>query len=231
VTRISQLPEGSEKRRAVEAMFDRVAPAYDRMNRVISLGLDRRWRRRAVASLELPPGASVLDLGCGTGDLCDELRAFGYHAAGFDLSSGMLAAAHTAAPLVRADALALPVPDATADGVISGFTLRNVVDLDTMFREAARILRLGGRFVALEVTEPTNPVLRAGHRIWFRRMVPLLGARLSPDPAAYDYLPESTAYLPPPAEMSGRLAAAGFEPVARRTLNGGLVQLLVGTRR
>jgi demethylmenaquinone methyltransferase/2-methoxy-6-polyprenyl-1,4-benzoquinol methylase len=231
VTRVAQLPEGSEKRRAVEAMFDGVAPAYDRMNRVISLGLDRRWRRQAVLALGLPGGASVLDLGCGTGDLCDELRAFGYRAAGFDVSSKMLAAAHTRAPLVRADALALPVPDANADGVISGFTLRNVVDLDALFTEASRVLRPGGRFVALEVTEPTNPVLRAGHRVWFRRVVPFLGARLSPNPAAYEYLPQSTAYLPPPAEMTARLTATGFDRVSRRTLNGGLVQLLVGTRR
>jgi demethylmenaquinone methyltransferase / 2-methoxy-6-polyprenyl-1,4-benzoquinol methylase len=231
VTPAATLPEGAEKRRAVEAMFDRVAPAYDRMNRVISWGLDRGWRRHAIAALQLPLGATVLDVGCGTGDLCEEVERGGYRVAGFDISAGMLATAHTSAPLVRADAMALPVPHATVDGVISGFMLRNVVDLDATFAESARVLRPGGRFVALEVTEPANPVSRTVHRVWFQRVVPFLGARLSSDPDAYRYLPQSVAYLPAPAELRTRLAAAGFTDVTRRALSAGAVQLLVGTRR
>jgi len=230
MTRAAALPEGAEKRREVQAMFDRVAPAYDRMNRVISFGMDRGWRRRAVAALQLPAGATVLDIGCGTGDLCDELAHNGYRPAGIDMSAGMLAAAHTPAPLARADALMLPVPDGGADGVISGFTLRNVVDLDAMFAESFRVLRPGGRVVALDVTEPTNPVSRSVHRLWFRRLVPFLGARFSSDPDAYSYLPQSAAYLPPPAELRARLEAAGFTGVSRRALSAGAVQLLVGTR-
>jgi len=225
------LPEGDDKHRAVEAMFDRIAPRYDRLNRIISLGQDRRWRRQTVGALRLAPGATVLDLGCGTGDLCDVVTGAGYSPIGVDFSAGMLAAAHTRAPLARADALALPVPDASADGVVSGFALRNFVDLDRFFRECARVLRPGGRLAALETAEPAGPVLRAGHNLWFRRVVPFVGATLAQDAEAYDYLPRSAAYLPPPGGLLALVEAAGFAAVARRTFTAGAVQLITGTRR
>lgn len=227
----ARLPEGDDKHRAVEAMFDRIAPRYDRLNRIISLGQDRRWRRHTVAALRLAPGATVLDLGCGTGDLCDVVAAAGYSATGIDFSAGMLAAAHTMAPLARADALALPVPDASADGVVSGFALRNFVDLDRFFRECARVLRPGGRVATLETAEPASAVLRAGHHIWFRRVVPFVGATLSNDAEAYQYLPRSTAYLPPTDDVLALVEAAGFASVDRRTFTAGSVQLITGTRR
>lgn len=229
--RDARLPEGDDKHRAVEAMFDRIAPRYDRLNRIISLGQDRRWRRHTVAALRLPAGATVLDLGCGTGDLCEDVTAAGYGAVGVDFSAGMLTAAQTRAPLVRADALTLPVPDASADGVVSGFALRNFVDLDRFFRECARVLRPGGRVAALETGEPTSPLLRAGHHLWFRRVVPLVGARLAHDAEAYQYLPRSTAYLPPPEDLLARVEAAGFALAERRTFTAGAVQLVTGTRR
>jgi demethylmenaquinone methyltransferase / 2-methoxy-6-polyprenyl-1,4-benzoquinol methylase len=225
------LPEGEDKHRAVEAMFDRIAPRYDRLNRIISLGQDGRWRRQTVAALRLSPGATVLDLGCGTGDLCDVVAGAGYFPIGVDFSAGMLAAAHTRAPLARADALTLPVPDASADGVVSGFALRNFVDLDGFLRECARVLRPGGRLAALETAEPAGPLLRAGHDLWFRRVVPFVGAKLAHDAEAYDYLPRSAAYLPPPGELLALFEAAGFAAVARRTFTGGAVQLITGTRR
>jgi demethylmenaquinone methyltransferase/2-methoxy-6-polyprenyl-1,4-benzoquinol methylase len=225
------LPEGDDKHRAVEAMFDRIAPRYDRLNRIISLGQDRRWRRQTVGELRLSPGATVLDLGCGTGDLCDVVAGAGYSPIGVDFSAGMLAAAHTRAPLARADALALPVPDASVDGVVSGFALRNFVDLDRFFRECARVLRPGGRLAALETAEPAGPVLRAGHRLWFRRIVPFVGATLAHDAEAYDYLPRSAAYLPPPGDLLALVEATGFAAVARRTFTAGAVQLITGTRR
>jgi demethylmenaquinone methyltransferase / 2-methoxy-6-polyprenyl-1,4-benzoquinol methylase len=225
------LPEGDDKHRAVEAMFDRIAPRYDRLNRIISLGQDRRWRRQTVGALRLAPGATVLDLGCGTGDLCDVVAGAGYSPIGVDFSAGMLASAHTRAPLARADALALPVPDASADGVVSGFALRNFVDLDRFFRECARVLRPGGRLAALETAEPAGPLLRAGHNLWFRRVVPFVGATLAHDAEAYDYLPRSAAYLPPPGDLLALVEAAGFAAVARRTFTAGAVQLVTGTRR
>jgi demethylmenaquinone methyltransferase / 2-methoxy-6-polyprenyl-1,4-benzoquinol methylase len=226
-----RLPEGDDKHRAVEEMFDRIAPRYDRLNRVISLGQDRRWRRATVAALRLTPGAIVLDVGCGTGDLCDVVATAGYSPVGVDFSAGMLAATHTRAPLARADALALPVPDASADGVVSGFSLRNVVDLNLFFGECARVLRPGGRLAALETGEPANPLLRAGHHLWFRRVVPFVGAKLSDDAGAYQYLPRSMAYLPPPGELLALVEAAGFEDVRRRTFTAGAVQLVTGSRR
>lgn len=224
------LPEGPAKRRAVEAMFDRVAPGYDRMNRVISLGLDQRWRRRAIAALELAPGARVLDLACGTGDLSRDLAAGGHVPIGIDMSAGMLAATRTLAPLVRGDAEALPYRAASIDGLVCGFALRNFVNLDGVFAECARVLCTGGRISLLDAAVPASAMLRAGNALWFRGAVPLLGRLLSRDAEAYRYLPRSTAYLPPPAKLLEHLRDAGFTNVARTTMTGGSVQLLTGTR-
>ena len=224
------LPQGDTKRRAVEGMFDRIAPKYDRMNRVISLGLDRRWRRRTVAALALPPGSRVLDVACGTGDLCDDLSAASHRAVGIDYSAGMLAAAHAEAPLVRGDAQWLPFPAGSFDGITCGFAMRNFVDLDAAFSECARVLRRGGRFAALDATVPSNPVLRAGNAVWFRGTVPLLGRLLAHDSDAYRYLPKSTAYLPSPVELSARLREVGFDDSDHVALTGGSVLLLTGTR-
>jgi demethylmenaquinone methyltransferase/2-methoxy-6-polyprenyl-1,4-benzoquinol methylase len=148
---------------------------------------------------------------------------------GFDLSAGMLAAAHSTAPLVRADVLSLPLPGSSVDGATCGFALRNLVDLTGFLAELARIVRPGGRIALLEVAEPTHPALRLGHRFYFTRVVPRIGAALS-DGTAYRYLPRSVVYLPPVDTLVDAVASAGFPDVERRTLSGGIVQLLVGTR-
>ncbi|MET0894917.1 MAG: ubiquinone/menaquinone biosynthesis methyltransferase [Acidimicrobiia bacterium] len=224
------LPQGDEKRRSVEAMFDRLAPRYERMNRVISLGLDRRWRDAGVSTLDLPRGSRILDLACGTGDLCRDLAAVGHHVVGLDFSAGMLSVARTNAPLVRADAATLPVRTGGFDGITCGFALRNFVDLDAVFGECARALRAGGRFVAIDATVPESIVMRAGNAIWFHGAVPLLGRVLAHDADAYRYLPKSTAYLPPADELARRLGRAGFADVRTRGLTGGSVVLLSATR-
>jgi demethylmenaquinone methyltransferase/2-methoxy-6-polyprenyl-1,4-benzoquinol methylase len=211
-------------------MFDRVAPRYDRMNRIISLGLDRRWRRRTVSALQLPAAARVLDLACGTGDLCRDLVAVGSHPIGVDFSAGMLAAARTDVPLVRADGAALPVRTACLDGISCGFALRNFVDLGRVFAECARALRPGGRLAALDATVPTNPVMRAGNAVWFRGAVPVLGRVLAKDAEAYSYLPRSTAYLPPIPALLALVREAGFTNVEHSSLTGGSVLLLTATR-
>lgn len=224
-----ELPQGQAKARAVRGMFDAIAGRYDLVNRVMTFGMDVGWRRRAVAALRLPGGALVGDLACGTGDLCRELGSSGYRAVGFDFSHGMLTKAATRAPLVEADVLRLPLADASLDGAVCGFALRNVVDLATFFDETARVVRPGGRVAFLEASEPDGRLMRAGHAIYFRRLVPLIGGALS-DRSAYSYLPRSMAYLPAGGRTISMLRDAGFPDAERIALSGGIAQLFVGTR-
>ena len=226
---LGELPTGPEKARAIQAMFDKISPRYDLLNRVMTLGMDVGWRRRAIATLGLPTGSVVLDIACGTGDFCRELTARGYRAVGFDLSFGMLSEAGTDAPLVQADALALPLGEGAGDGATCGFALRNVTDLEKLFNELARTLRRGGRVALLEVARPESKLLRRGHHLYFDKVVPLIGGLLS-DKDAYSYLPKSTAYLPPTPELLRMLRAAGFTDATVRTLGLGAVQLITGTR-
>ncbi len=224
------LPDPSRKAQVVRGMFDRISTRYDLVNRVMTFGMDVGWRRRAVRELRLPGGALVADLACGTGDLCDELLTGGYRAVGFDFSHGMLRNAGTSAPLVEADALRLPLADGGVDGATCGFALRNVTEVTALFAETARVLRPGGRVAFLETSEPDGRLLRAGHAVYFKRIVPLIGGALS-DRDAYRYLPRSMAYLPEPARLLSMLADAGFGGIERIPLGGGVAQLLVGTRR
>lgn len=223
------LPQGEEKGRRVRDMFDAIAGRYDLVNRVMTFGMDVGWRRRAVRQLRLPGGALVADLACGTGDLCRELSRDGYRAVGFDFSLGMLAKATTDVPLVQADVLRLPLADRSVDGATCGFALRNVVDLDAFFAEIARVVRPGGRISLLEASQPDGPLMRAGHAVYFQRMVPMIGGLLS-DRDAYAYLPKSMAYLPPVAEMVTAVRDAGFPDAERVPLSGGIAQVLAGTR-
>ncbi len=223
------LPTGAAKTELVRSMFDAIAPRYDLVNRTMTFGLDVRWRRRSLQALGLAPGAVVLDLACGTGDFLQLLDAGGYRAVGMDLSWGMLAANRSGAPLAQADGAALPVATAGVDGITCGYALRNFTELAAVLDEFARVVRHGGRISLLEVAEPDAGVLRLGHRIWFRHVVPVLGGLLS-DRSAYRYLPRSTAYLPTTDELRSLLVEAGFSSVNRRGLTGGLSQLITATR-
>jgi demethylmenaquinone methyltransferase / 2-methoxy-6-polyprenyl-1,4-benzoquinol methylase len=227
---VSALPQGEDKRRTVRGLFDTISPRYDLVNRVMTFGMDRGWRRATVRSLRLAPGSLVLDLACGTGDLCRDLVAQRYRAVGVDLSFGMLAHAATTSPLVQGDVLRLPCPDGCADGAVSGFGLRNLVALEGFFAELARVVRPGGAVALLEVAEPERTLLRLGHRAYFGHVVPKIGGLLS-DGAAYRYLPRSVAYLPPVPVILDQLTNAGFEAVQRRPLSAGITQLFTATRR
>ncbi len=210
-------------------MFDSIAPRYDLVNRIMTFRMDVGWRRTTQRALDLPPGSTVLDLACGTGDFCVDLAKRGHRPIGVDLSFGMLAAARTGAPLVQGDLLRLPVADRSVDGAVCGFALRNLVELEPFFRELHRVVRTGGRIALLDVSEPDNAALRWGHGIYFNRIVPRVGAVLS-DRGAYAYLPKSVSYLPPPAEMMALLRRANLIEVERQQLSGGITQLITATR-
>ena len=214
----------------VRAMFDRIAPVYDAMNRVFTIGLDGRWRRLAAASA-VRPGDRVLDAACGTGDLALAARQAGGEVTGLDFSERMLEHARRksdAIEWVRGDVLALPFEDAAFDAATIGFGIRNVNDLDAGLRELARVVRPGGRLAVLEITRPRG-VLRPFFRLWFDVLIPLAGKAL-PGGVAYSYLPASVRRFPGPDDLAEALRRAGFADVSYRLLAGGIVSLHVGRR-
>jgi demethylmenaquinone methyltransferase/2-methoxy-6-polyprenyl-1,4-benzoquinol methylase len=211
----------------VQRMFDRIAPVYDAMNRVMTAGLDRRWRRITVEQV-VRKGDRVLDACCGTGDLAIAARTRGADVVGLDFSEAMLERARGKSreiEWVRGDVLALPFDDASFDAVTVGFGVRNVEDLDAGLRELRRVLRPGGRVGILEITRPRG-ALAPFYRLWFDRVVPALG-RVLPGGAAYTYLPASVRRFPAPEELAGLLEAAGFAAVRFRLFAGGIVALHV----
>jgi demethylmenaquinone methyltransferase/2-methoxy-6-polyprenyl-1,4-benzoquinol methylase len=210
-------------------MFDSIAPRYELVNRLMTFGLDARWRRRAVSDLRLAPASVVLDVAAGTGDFTRELRRQGQRAIATDLSYNMLHTARNVADRVQADASHLPFRWASFDGATCGYALRNFTDLEKTFTEMARVLRPGGRLSLLEVAEPRSGLWRTGFRFWFRRVVPFIGSLLS-DRDAYHYLPASTAYLPETGDIVAMLNRAGFSAVNHRRIMGGLSQQFLATR-
>jgi demethylmenaquinone methyltransferase/2-methoxy-6-polyprenyl-1,4-benzoquinol methylase len=216
---------GTLKAEGVRGMFDRIAPVYDVMNRVMTAGLDQRWRRRAVV-LAVSPGDRVLDACCGTGDLAIAARRAGARVVGLDFSERMLERARRKdadVDWVRGDLLALPFPDASFDAATVGFGVRNVEDLDLALRELARVLKPDGTLAVLEITRPRGP-LRPFFALWFDRLVPLLGKAL-PGGAAYTYLPASVRRFPDADALVERLRAAGFAEAGYERLGGGIVAL------
>ena len=214
---------------SVRGMFDRIAPVYDAMNRVMTAGLDRRWRKLAVREV-VWPGDRVLDACCGTGDLAVEAERHGGRVVGLDFSERMLERARRksgAIEWVQGDALALPFADGEFEAATVGFGVRNHADLEGGLREHARVLRPGGKLAVLEITRPRG-LLRPFFRLWFDVVVPFLG-RVLPGGEAYTYLPASVRRFPGPEDLSALLESAGFENVRYRLLGGGIVALHVGT--
>lgn len=224
----------------VRAMFDRIAGFYDVMNSVMTAGLHHVWRRRAVDLAEVAPGDRVLDVATGTGDLALELARRvgpGGSVIGSDFSEEMLAHARRKAPgegsapitFEWGNALELPYADGEFAAATVGFGARNFSDLDQGLREMTRVVRPGGHVVVLEITTPTRPPLSTFYRLWFDRVVPVIG-RVAGDPEAYSYLPNSVKRFPGPHELAARMDACGLD--VRYVLTaGGIIALHVGRRR
>jgi demethylmenaquinone methyltransferase / 2-methoxy-6-polyprenyl-1,4-benzoquinol methylase len=216
---------------AVRTMFDRIAPVYDLMNRVMTAGLDGRWRR-LTAEAAVRRGDRVLDACCGTGDLALADERAGGRVVGLDFSERMLERARrksASVEWVRGDLLELPFEDASFDAATVGFGVRNVADLERSLRELRRVLRPGGRLGILEITTPRGP-LRLFYRLWFDAIVPLLG-KLLRGGSAYTYLPASVRRFPGPDDLAALLGRVGFGDVSFRLLAGGIVALHTGTAR
>ena len=223
-------------------MFDAIAPRYDLLNRVLSAGLDQRWRRRAVESLAVGNDATILDLCTGTADLAIAIAERHPRAcvAGVDFSSEMLArglakvrasAATSRIRLVRGDAAAIPIADATCDGATIAFGIRNVADPERALAELHRVLRPGARLVILEFGEPRIPGIRTLYAWYFRYLLPLVGRLVSHHQSAYSYLPASVGTFPPAAEFVRTIERHGFVSVSAVPLTMGIVYMYAATRR
>jgi demethylmenaquinone methyltransferase/2-methoxy-6-polyprenyl-1,4-benzoquinol methylase len=210
-------------------MFDRISPVYDAMNRLMTAGLDRKWRALTARAV-VRPGDAVLDACCGTGDLAIACARAGGKVTGLDFSERMLARARRKAPAiewVQGDLLALPFPDASFDAATVGFGIRNVADLEQGFRELRRVLRPGGRLGCLEITRARGPLVPF-FDLWFDRLVPLIGQAL-PGGGAYTYLPASVKRFPGPEDLAAVCARACFVQIRWRVLGGGIVALHTAT--
>jgi demethylmenaquinone methyltransferase/2-methoxy-6-polyprenyl-1,4-benzoquinol methylase len=229
---------GAPKRAYVRGIFSAIAPRYDLLNHLLSANLDRGWRRRAVDQLgwEEKPGGLYLDLCAGTMDLAAELGnrpGFRGTVVGADFVQGMLQRGRGKSPRAvpaTADALALPFGDATFDGALVGFGVRNLADLDAGLREAARVLKPGARFVILEFSRPRRNPLRGLYGFYFRHLLPRIGRLLSKHRDAYQWLPASVGVFPGPEALAERIGAAGFREVRWTPLAGGICALHVGRR-
>lgn len=238
------LPGFAPERKAeyVGTMFDTIAPRYDLMNRLMTFGLDRRWRDDVVARAAPPAGGSVLDVATGTGDIAIALAGrVGPRGAviATDFSRGMMrpgpgkaarAGVGGTVRFIAADALDLPFPDDSFDCVTTGFAMRNVTDIERAFREMRRVTKPGGRVVCLEVAKPGLPPVRFLHQSYFNHVVPLLGRVITGSGEAYRYLPESARNFPPPPTLAAIMERAGLCDVRFRRLTLGAVAVHTGVK-
>ena len=238
VDRAASAARGEGKRDYVQQMFSDIAPRYDLLNHVLSLNIDKAWRVKALQALawtERPQG-TYLDLCAGTldvGAMLSRQPGFKGFIVGADFAVPMLQHGDGKAPRavlspVGADALALPFADASVDGAIVSFGIRNVADLDAGLREVRRVVRPGGRFVILEFSTPRSAIVRAGYHAYFHNVLPLIGRLVSGHQSAYTYLPMSVAQFPTGDELAARMQRAGFDTVTWQALTLGIAAIHVG---
>ncbi len=232
-------PPGNDKGAFVREMFADIAPRYDAANRVLTAGLDERWRKRAIALLAPPHGGHILDLCCGTGDVVFHLLRTdpSLELTGVDFCEPMLAGARARAPreargratFLEGDVMALPFADASFDGATMGFSLRNVVDIDQVLREVRRVLRPGARFVNLDVSKAPNPLFKRAFDLYFYGLVPLIGGIIGGSKRAYTYLPNSLTHHPNADALRERFERVGFVQSGYVRLMGGSIAIHYGT--
>jgi demethylmenaquinone methyltransferase / 2-methoxy-6-polyprenyl-1,4-benzoquinol methylase len=238
VTPAPRIP--SDKGAYVREMFARIAPRYDAANRVLTAGMDERWRKRSIARLAPPHEGTVLDLCCGTGDVVFHLLRTdpSLHVTGIDFCAPMLDGARARAPreargeatFVEGDVMALPFPDNGFDGATMGFSLRNVVDIDQVLREILRVLKPGARFVNLDVSKAPNKLFKRFFDLYFYGVVPWVGGVVGGSKAAYTYLPNSLTHHPNADDLRDRFARAGFADAGYERLMGGSIAIHYGTK-
>ncbi|HTZ54368.1 MAG TPA: bifunctional demethylmenaquinone methyltransferase/2-methoxy-6-polyprenyl-1,4-benzoquinol methylase UbiE [Candidatus Acidoferrum sp.] len=234
------VPPSSDKGAYVREMFARIAPRYDVANRVLTAGMDERWRRHAIALLAPPRDGRILDLCCGTGDVVFHLLRTdpSLHVTGIDFCAPMLDGARARAQreargdatFVEGDVMALPFEDASFDGATMGFSLRNVVDIDHVLREIVRVLEPGARFVNLDVSKAPNRVFKRCFDLYFYNVVPWVGGLVGGSRQAYTYLPNSLTNHPNADDLRERFTRAGFIDAGYARLMGGSIAIHYGTK-
>jgi demethylmenaquinone methyltransferase/2-methoxy-6-polyprenyl-1,4-benzoquinol methylase len=237
MTSMTVLPPPETKATYVRDMFARIAPGYDRMNGMMTFGLDRGWRDEAVQLIAPPAGGRALDVGTGTGDFLPLLRSWALDglAVGVDYTVPMMQAGGAKldprSAFVGGDALRLPFADESFDAITTGFVMRNVTDIGAAFREMWRVARRGAVLACLEVARPRSPLVRLGHRVYFEGVVPLAARALGADPTAYTYLPQSARAFPPPDALAQIMHEAGWMDVQYRLLPPGAAAIHTGVKR
>ncbi|MBQ5663571.1 MAG: bifunctional demethylmenaquinone methyltransferase/2-methoxy-6-polyprenyl-1,4-benzoquinol methylase UbiE [Bacteroidaceae bacterium] len=229
------------KKEGIRKLFDNIAPDYDKLNHILSLNIDKGWRKNAVREIvDSNARLNVLDVACGTGDFTIEIAqkvADGSEVIGIDLSEGMMkigrekiAAAGVSATMVQGDCEELPYADATFDRISVGFGVRNFEHLKVGLAEMCRVLKQDGKLVILELSVPSNAFIRWCYKLYFLKILPTVGGWVSGDRGAYEYLPASVLRFPAPDKFMEMMREAGFKNVTHRALTFGICRMYIGKK-
>lgn len=229
------------KKEGIRKLFDNIAPDYDKLNHILSLNIDKGWRRKAVREIvDAGSPIAVLDVACGTGDFTIEIAqkaAEGSTVIGIDLSEGMMKigrekikAAGVSAEMVQGDCEALPYPDATFDRISVGFGVRNFEHLEIGLQEMLRVLKPGGKLVILELSVPSNSVIRWFYKLYFLKILPAVGGMVSGDRGAYEYLPASVLNFPAPDKFVAMMKQIGYNGIVHKALTFGICRMYIGKK-